>query len=78
MDLQAELMNHPYDAYEHLRSSAPVQRVPGPGGEPVWLVTRYEDVRAALVDPRLSLDKSSAAEGSYRGLSLPPSSTPTS
>ncbi|WP_327256531.1 cytochrome P450 family protein [Streptomyces sp. NBC_01244] len=72
MDLQAELMNHPHEAYQHLRDNAPVQRVPGPGGEPAWLVTRYEDVRAALVNPRLSLDKSMAAEGSYRGLSLPP------
>ncbi|MCJ0869668.1 cytochrome P450 [Streptomyces sp. AP-93] len=72
MDLRAELMNHPYDAYQHLRDNAPVQRVPGPGGEPAWLVTRYEDVRAALTDPRLSLDKAKAAEGSYRGLSLPP------
>jgi cytochrome P450 len=35
-------------------------------------VTRYEDVRAALADPRLSLDKAHATEGNYRGLSLPP------
>ncbi|MFF3625311.1 cytochrome P450 [Streptomyces sp. NPDC002467] len=72
MDLQDELVNRPYAAYRRLRETAPVQRVTGPGGSPAWLVTRYDDVRAALADPRLSLDKRHAAEGSYRGLSLPP------
>ncbi|MFD7783723.1 cytochrome P450 [Streptomyces nojiriensis] len=72
MDLQGDLMKHPHDAYRHLRDTAPVQRIAGPTGEPAWLVTRYDDVRSALSDPRLSLDKTNAAEGSYRGLSLPP------
>ncbi|MFB7256779.1 cytochrome P450 family protein [Streptomyces nojiriensis] len=72
MDLQGDLMKHPHDAYRHLRDTAPVQRIAGPTGEPAWLVTRYDDVRPALADPRLSLDKTNAAEGSYRGLSLPP------
>ncbi|GGR83151.1 cytochrome P450 [Streptomyces nojiriensis] len=72
MDLQGDLMKHPHDAYRHLRDTAPVQRIAGPTGEPAWLVTRYDDVRSALADPRLSLDKTNAAEGSYRGLSLPP------
>ncbi|MFD6916790.1 cytochrome P450 [Streptomyces virginiae] len=72
MDLQGDLLKHPHDAYRHLRDTAPVQRIAGPTGEPAWLVTRYEDVRSALADPRLSLDKTNAAEGSYRGLSLPP------
>lgn len=72
MDLQGDLMKHPHDAYQHLRDTAPVQRIAGPTGEPAWLVTRYDDVRSALTDPRLSLDKANAAEGSYRGLSLPP------
>ncbi|GAA2641427.1 cytochrome P450 family protein [Streptomyces spororaveus] len=72
MDLQGDLINHPHDAYGHLRDTAPVQRIAGPTGEPAWLVTRYDDVRSALADPRLSLDKTNAAEGSYRGLALPP------
>ncbi|MDN5856147.1 MAG: cytochrome P450, partial [Actinomycetia bacterium] len=38
-----------------LRESEPVREVALPDG-PVWLVTRYDDVRAALVDPRLSKD----------------------
>ncbi|WP_225800295.1 cytochrome P450 [Streptomyces sp. NK15101] len=72
MDLQGDLVKDPHDAYRRLRDAAPVRRIAGPTGEPAWLVTRYGDVRSALADPRLSLDKSNAAEGSYRGLSLPP------
>lgn len=30
------------------------------GGRPVWVVSRYRDIRAALVDPRLSADTISA------------------
>ena len=30
-------------------------------GEPTWVISRYEDIRAALVDPRLSADTISAA-----------------
>ena len=40
-----------------LRESRPVAPVimPGTGGR-AWMITRYEDVRAALADPRLSKD----------------------
>ncbi|MFD9374292.1 cytochrome P450 [Streptomyces sp. NPDC059999] len=72
MDLQGELIEHPYSVYERLRDSAPVCRITGTDGTPAWLVTRYEDVREALADPRLSLDKSHAREGAYRGFALPP------
>ncbi|MFE4309181.1 cytochrome P450 [Streptomyces sp. NPDC056891] len=72
MDLQGDLIKNPHGAYRHLRDAAPVQRIAGPTGEPAWLVTRYDDVRSALADPRLSLDKTNATEGAYRGLSLPP------
>ncbi|MBV6697739.1 cytochrome P450 [Kitasatospora aureofaciens] len=44
----------------------------GPDGLPVWLVTRYADVRQALADPRLSLDKAHATPGNYLGFKLPP------
>ncbi|MER7733983.1 cytochrome P450 [Streptomyces erythrochromogenes] len=72
MDLQGELIEHPHSVYDRLRDTAPVCRITGTDGMPAWLVTRYDDVRAALADPRLSLDKSHAVEGGYRGLSLPP------
>jgi cytochrome P450 len=62
----------PYAAYSALRDSGPVHRIRGPDGSPSWLVTRYDDVRRALADPRLSVDKRNALPGNYRGLSLPP------
>ncbi len=62
----------PYAAYAALRTAGPVHRIAGPDGSPSWLVTRYDDVRRALADPRLSVDKRNALPGNYRGLSLPP------
>ncbi|MFE2922895.1 cytochrome P450 family protein [Streptomyces goshikiensis] len=72
MDLREQLVDDPHSAYARLREAAPVRRIEGTDGRPAWLVTRYDDVRAALADPRLSLDKRNAAEGGYRGLTLPP------
>jgi len=45
----------PYPAFAALRAEEPVRRVELPDG-PVWILTRYADVRAALVDPRFSKD----------------------
>ncbi|MEU0006204.1 cytochrome P450 [Streptomyces sp. NPDC006314] len=72
MDLADGLLHHPYDVYRRLRDTAPVHRITGPDGTPAWLVTRYDDARAALADPRLSLDKRHATAGTYKGFSLPP------
>lgn len=47
---------HAYEHYAELRRQSPVHRLIQPDGSEVWLVTRYEDVRAALADPRLSRD----------------------
>ena len=62
----------PYADYAALREAGPVHRIAGTDGNPAWLVTRYDDVRQALADPRLSLDKSNGLPGNYRGLALPP------
>lgn len=40
--------------YEHLRELEPLCRVRLPYGGDAWLVTRHEDVRTVLVDPRFS------------------------
>ncbi|MEY9844228.1 cytochrome P450 [Streptacidiphilus sp. MAP5-3] len=69
--LAAQLAADPYVAYARLREAGPVHRVAGTDGRPAWLVTRYEDVRRGLADPRLSLDKRHALPGNYQGLSLP-------
>lgn len=44
----------PDPRYARMRAEQPVVRVRTAGGVDAWLVTRYEDVRAALADPRLS------------------------
>ncbi|NEA30986.1 cytochrome P450 [Streptomyces sp. SID13031] len=46
----------PPDVYAWLREERPVVRVVMTGGTPAWLVTRYDDVRAVLSDPRVSAD----------------------
>lgn len=52
----------PYVTYAQLRQESPVHCVGGPMGSEIWLVTRYEDARAALVDPRLSKEPANAPE----------------
>jgi cytochrome P450 len=57
-------------AYDELRETGDgVHRRHLPDGSPVWLVTRYHDVSAALADPRLSLDKRHST--GWAGFSLP-------
>ncbi|WP_430415380.1 cytochrome P450 [Parasphingorhabdus sp.] len=44
----AETQQCPYEAYAQLREEAPVYKQPGTD---IYVVTRYEDVRAILMDP---------------------------
>jgi cytochrome P450 len=49
--------NRPFEEppeWAWIRTNAPVSRVKLASGDPAWLVTRYEEVRAAMVDPRFS------------------------
>ena len=46
----------PLAVFARLRDSRPVIPVTMPDGGRQWLVTRYEDVRSALADPRLAKD----------------------
>jgi cytochrome P450 len=55
-----EFTRDPYPSYAALRRDAPVSRVRLPGGLDVWLVTRYDDARQALADPRLSRAQSAS------------------
>ncbi len=43
--------------YTELREHAPVSRVTLPSGETAWALTRHEDIRAMLTDPRFSSDR---------------------
>lgn len=49
----SEFTKNPYPDYAHLRKEAPVHRILLPDGRPLWLITRYEDVVAALKNPHL-------------------------
>jgi cytochrome P450 len=42
------------DAYARFRHEDPVVRVAMPSGDPTYLITRYEDARLVLTDPRFS------------------------
>jgi cytochrome P450 len=54
--LGPDFIQDPESVYERLRAARPVAQVTMPGGGRVWLITRYDDVRAALADPRLGKD----------------------
>jgi cytochrome P450 len=54
--LGADYFQDPYRVHARLRAELPAVPVTMPGGDDVWLVTRYDDVRAALADPRLFKD----------------------
>jgi cytochrome P450 len=49
-------MQDPYGVLEKLRGAGPVREVVWAHGARVWLVTRYEEIRALVNDPRISKD----------------------
>jgi len=53
--LGPDFVARPDAVLSEFRERCPVARVTSPAGRPVWLVTREADVRAAFLDPRLSL-----------------------
>jgi cytochrome P450 len=59
--LDARFFSDPDAVYQELRRERPVVKVTSPFGFDLWMVTRYEDVRTALTEPRLS--KNSARFG---------------
>jgi cytochrome P450 len=60
-----------------LREEAPVSRVALPNGSDVWALTRHEDIRAMLTDPRFSSDRRNPGFpqlfGQRRATTVPPS-----
>jgi cytochrome P450 len=51
-----QFKTNPYPIYAQLRAEAPVARVALPDKRVAWLITRYDDVLAALRDERLVKD----------------------
>ncbi|WP_328393046.1 cytochrome P450 [Streptomyces sp. NBC_00390] len=60
-----EFRRNPHPVYADLRETAPVCPMRPPHGIDTYLITRYEDARAALADPRLSKDMYGAMDA-YR------------
>lgn len=60
-----EFRRDPHAVYAYLRDAAPVCPMRPPHGNETYLITRYEDARAALSDPRLSKDMYGAMDA-YR------------
>lgn len=52
----ADFMQNPYEILETFRDQGPVHEVVFAHGAKVWLVTRYEEIRALVSDPRVSKD----------------------
>ncbi len=50
-----EVLRDPFTAYGHARERSPLARILIPGIGPVWVLTRHEDARAMLGDPRFEL-----------------------
>ncbi|MEW1843760.1 cytochrome P450 [Nonomuraea angiospora] len=51
-----DYLRDPHSVFAGLREGRPVFRTATPQGVRVWVVSRYEDVKAACTDPRLSKD----------------------
>lgn len=52
--LPADYVQNPHPVHDALRVEGPVQEIHLPRGLKVWLVTRYDEAKIALTDPRIS------------------------
>ncbi|MET9400567.1 cytochrome P450 [Kitasatospora sp. NPDC002965] len=76
----AELVRRPFEVFSRIRERAPLARGTVPGVDPVWIATRYEDVRTVLGDPRFVNDVANVpgatpahrTEQVWRARGLPP------
>ncbi|GAA2899782.1 cytochrome P450 [Streptosporangium fragile] len=55
----AEVLRDPFTAYGRVRERSPLARLLIPGLGPVWVLTRHEDARAMLGDPRFEINAGS-------------------
>ena len=54
--IPADFMQNPYEILEKYRDQGPAHEVIFAHGAKVWLVTRYDEIRALVSDPRVSKD----------------------
>ncbi|RDI27831.1 cytochrome P450 family protein [Lentzea flaviverrucosa] len=52
--LPADYVQNPHEVHDLLRAEGPVREVILPHGLKAWLVTRYDEAKIALTDPRVS------------------------
>jgi len=69
--LVPDLAGCPYDAYTQLREDGGAHQAVMTEGLPVWVISRHEDVKALLADPRMSMNARTAGRG-YPGFQFPP------
>ncbi|MRH90758.1 cytochrome P450 [Nocardia sp. SYP-A9097] len=67
----AEFAREPWPVLRSLRAAGGAHRVATPDGPPAWLITRYADVRAGLLDERLSTNLRYSRGSDYRGFAVP-------
>lgn len=53
------LLADPFTGYGRVRAETPLARIPIPGIGAMWALTRYDDARAMLADPRFEITESS-------------------
>jgi cytochrome P450 len=63
-----ELVRDPYGGYARIRERTPLARGVMPGVEPAWVVTRYDDVKTVLADPRFVNDQANVPGPPVRSL----------
>ncbi|PRY37199.1 cytochrome P450 [Umezawaea tangerina] len=54
-----EVVRDPFTTYGKVREVAPLARIAIPGMAPLWALTRYEDAKAMLGDPRFVINANS-------------------
>ncbi|MGI8329256.1 cytochrome P450 family protein [Actinomadura scrupuli] len=54
-----EVLRDPFTAYGHARERSPLARLMIPGLGPMWVLTRHENARAMLGDPRFEINTGS-------------------
>lgn len=69
--LEPDLAGCPYAKYAELRDDGGAHQAVMVEGLPAWVVSRHEDVKRLLADPRLSLNARTASRG-YTGFGFPP------
>ncbi|APU14020.1 MULTISPECIES: cytochrome P450 family protein [Actinoalloteichus] len=64
-DFEKVVLGDPHPAYRELRIEGPVRRMVIPEREAAWIVTRYDEARAALADPALQKSPPAIASGRF-------------